>query len=284
MAETHHDALRGLITLGQIDASDILLIQYRGRLPVSEELQSRYHQLHGPVHITWQEMDPALSGGFTHEHGSSESIEIDSTLNNGSDTALAMAVGQAMIRSLLERTVILVPDEWAPRNALQRYFGFEMNEVLSEKESPEERQNRELDMSGWRGGIGQQLQKTEILLRLHNIMVARAWETERIPESRFELYAALAAEGLPLPEKMELLLSQTESGKEATALFGLPMDKPSEHNFDPLVPELGKALSKLSEVQQERFWEEVAPAYYGDLLTLYGHRNGRGSMGLKLLP
>jgi hypothetical protein len=278
----HHDALRGLITLGQIDAADILTIQYGGKLPVRPELNSQYHQLHGPVHITWQEMDPALSHGYLHEHGSRDSIEIDSTLNAGSDDILATAVGQAMIRSLLDRTIILVPDECAPRTPLQKYFGFEMDETLALGESADERQLREMDMPNWRSGLGRQFEKTEILLRFHNIMVARAHHAGRIAETRAELYAALCAESLSPSAKVKKMLQETIAGEEGVKVFGPYQTGLSAHNFDRAVIDFAKGLSSLKPDQQERFWEDVAPAYYGDLLTLYGHINGRGSMDVFL--
>lgn len=111
----------------------------------------------------------------------------------------------------------------------------------------------------------------ELQARLHTVIVGAYHQFERLPVTRGELYACLASQGIHVPQH---LFSETDQAgfTRDEAFYMRYADKVAVRNIneviDHIVPD-----------QRDKFWQDVIPFIYGDMLELWGDRLGLKRMG-----
>ncbi|HTK85759.1 MAG TPA: hypothetical protein VL625_11820 [Patescibacteria group bacterium] len=121
----------------------------------------------------------------------------------------------------------------------------------------------------------------EVEARLHTILARQARQTGHLPKTRDELWLALDAAGLPMPDAIrdELRERLQRDFGEAGGLTGLK--RIAQRYFSPDVSELRIAQNALrAPGLKEAFWRETMPYLYGHLLEMYGRGTGRADMGI----
>ncbi|MDE1170813.1 MAG: hypothetical protein PW734_06335 [Verrucomicrobium sp.] len=117
-------------------------------------------------------------------------------------------------------------------------------------------------------------------IRLH------AWK--RLPENRVELYAAAynLFRRVDLDPKERDPLSaalRTPEGREALRRF--PAYNPAPNGLGHAVFHVQQGLDQLTEAEKRRYYAEVLPEDYGDVLEeVYGDPQGRAKLGLETRP
>lgn len=119
----------------------------------------------------------------------------------------------------------------------------------------------------------------EVQARIHVILSEAYQDWQNMPQSRDQLWKALASSGLMPPPEV------------AEHLEALPVDSDVHHfkhrnGYSPsekenqAVDELDMVRRTLSESGDVRFWRETLPALYADLIEMYGAHSRRERFGL----
>jgi hypothetical protein len=292
----------GLIGRGHAKARDILAIDF-GEWPL-RGLDIALYQAHQEVFINtpfkkaltsknlwrpsswnqfrmgWQEMNRVwIKQRRIQGSAFQEQIKIYPTKGLLPDT-----LGHEVVHSL-QRLVADPGSQSAPNSKAtiwNDHVGQEMNAILSMSETQEQTQLRQARYNEWinkgdhnadPSGPDYFKREAEIQARLHSLL-AHGYRTtwRRMPANRGELYEALEALGLDLPDSVA-------SERASTDHFGKV--KHFAYSWRTLSElKIGIASLDFTPAQTEAMWKKLLPRHYGFLLELYGDWLGRERMGL----
>lgn len=117
--------------------------------------------------------------------------------------------------------------------------------------------------------------EAEIQARLHTVIVGVYHQHEALPLSKRDLIAALAAQGLDIP--LEIIGKYVPV--EASVKWAKNENLHDRYADKSAIDDLNKVLSSIKEDKLLKFVSKTLPFIYGDLLELYGDRQGHKRMG-----
>lgn len=118
----------------------------------------------------------------------------------------------------------------------------------------------------------------EIQARMHEIVAHHYRERGTIPLNRDEILALLEAEGVDIhPDCTRFLLADPD-GCEAMIKFHPPSYRKGIFKPDP-VRHINRAIAAIAPDHRYRFSADILPGIYGNLLELYGDREGSRRIG-----
>ncbi|HPF78078.1 MAG TPA: hypothetical protein PLF01_02190 [Alphaproteobacteria bacterium] len=122
-------------------------------------------------------------------------------------------------------------------------------------------------------------EECELQARLHTMMVGLYHQFEKLPSNRDEFYAALASQGINVPETFLSIAERTSQGREALSFYQRDDALFARYADTSAVKDLNKVFDALTPERKIKFWSRVMPFIYGDMLELYGDRLGHKRMG-----
>lgn len=124
----------------------------------------------------------------------------------------------------------------------------------------------------------------EIQARLHQVLSDGYQTWGRLPGSREELAVALDARGITMPNSLRTILDDSPTIAATRDIFRpLSTPQPPIDKHNPAVwalDHINVIQSALNDTGRDMFWRDTLPAMYGDLIEMYGDRDGRARMDL----
>jgi hypothetical protein len=269
-------ALRRMIWRGHVTPREIWDLEFGGKSPIPEERLTAYHFLDEPIPVRFT----PLSGSFGRYLNDKKSIEFSNKLRRkhpfemkdpmARGHNLSNVAGHEFVHGVhaKHKDSVLVPIGMESTNNMEHHFGKKLSQILSSV-GPNK-------IASGKGDFIYLLNNCEMPARLHTIAAEGFRRAGKIPESRIELYALMATSGMIAPPEVRRVLLETEEGQTACKVFGTI----GEH-IHPRAREIAGQVKRLTTDQQTLFWTEAAPAFYAELRTIYGDRNGYESMGFQ---
>ena len=116
---------------------------------------------------------------------------------------------------------------------------------------------------------------TEVQARLHEIVVANYREHGQVPLNKEQLLVSLLDAGLDVPDELISDLKNSDTYSDTSKVFS-GMVKP---DFQP-VKEINYIVSSLPDKEKLKFYNNIMPEMYSDLIEKYGDKEGRARFGL----
>tara|TARA_B100000508_G_C11452850_1_gene275086 strand:+ start:528 stop:1865 length:1338 start_codon:yes stop_codon:yes gene_type:complete len=119
----------------------------------------------------------------------------------------------------------------------------------------------------------------EMQARLHTVVVGGYHQFEKMPLTRGELFAFLASQKVNVPERIMSEIKNSPYGAKRLIDFA-----PNEYLYKryadkSAVKDINSVIDALDPAYADQFWDDAIPFIYGDLLELYGDREGHKRMG-----
>jgi hypothetical protein len=271
---------RQMVNKGTITARELFALDYNG-LPVPQNQMSEYHNLDKKFPIGWVKFDDDDKGTSGAVLSSGE-IAINENVRY--ERPLQGTVGHEVIHKLSHLARVTEPQPntlFLARGTVDGHFGPEMGRAVTrmatEGNGTGLNRNQEEGIKNYvaHTRLGYFYSHEELLPRIHQVLVNVYHKTGHIPQSRLELYAAFQSAEFTPPDSILLQLRQAAERPEIRRFAARETLVEYE-----TTRELRRLVNLLPEAAQCEFWENVLPAYTGDLLNLYGHCNGRALMGV----